>query len=100
MRSTRPEVTHMDSDETLSSTGRWIAGAVFVAMIVDGMDLQMVSLALSSITKELHLSTVSAGALGTYTLAGMGIGGVIAGRLADRVGRMRVIRWAVITFTV
>jgi AAHS family cis,cis-muconate transporter-like MFS transporter len=89
-----------DPGETLSSTGRWVAAAVFVAMVVDGMDLQMLSLALSSITKELHLSTVSAGALGTYTLIGMGIGGVLAGRLSDRVGRLRVIRWAVMIFTV
>jgi AAHS family cis,cis-muconate transporter-like MFS transporter len=86
-------------EETLSSTGTWIAAAVFVAMVVDGMDLQMLSLALSSITKELHLSTVAAGALGTYTLAGMGVGGVLAGRLSDLVGRMKVIRWAVVIFT-
>jgi AAHS family cis,cis-muconate transporter-like MFS transporter len=89
-----------DADEGLSPTGRWIAAAVFVAMVVDGMDLQMLSLALSSISREMHLSAVSAGALGTYTLIGMGIGGVLAGRLSDRVGRMRVIRWAVLTFTV
>lgn len=89
-----------DQEGTLTSTGRWIAAAVFVAMVVDGMDLQMLSLALSSITKELHLSPVSAGALGTYTLAGMGIGGVLAGRLSDRLGRLRVIRWAVVVFTV
>jgi AAHS family cis,cis-muconate transporter-like MFS transporter len=89
-----------DQEGTLTSTGRWIAAAVFVAMVVDGMDLQMLSLALSSITKELHLSPVTAGALGTYTLAGMGVGGVLAGRLSDRVGRLRVIRWAVIVFTV
>jgi len=89
-----------DQEGTLTQAGRWIAAAVFVAMVVDGMDLQMLSLALSSITKELHLSTVSAGALGTYTLAGMGVGGVLAGRLSDRVGRLRVIRWAVVVFTI
>ena len=43
---------------------------------------------------------MSAGALGTYTLAGMGVGGVLAGRLSDRVGRLRVIRWAVVVFTI
>src|SRR3954451_3182418 len=84
-----------DADGKLTSAGRWIAAAVFVAMVVDGMDLQMLSLSLSSISRELHLSPVSAGALGTYTLAGMGVGGVVAGWLADRVGRLRVIRWAV-----
>jgi AAHS family cis,cis-muconate transporter-like MFS transporter len=89
-----------DADDRLTATGRWIAAAVFVAMVVDGMDLQMLSLALSSIAKELHLSPISAGALGTYTLAGMGVGGVLAGRLSDRVGRLRVIRWAVVIFTI
>ena len=44
-------------------------------MVVDGLDLQMLALALPSLTSELHLSSVSAGALSTYTLAGMGIGG-------------------------
>ncbi len=89
-----------DAEETLSPAGRWIAAAIFVAMVVDGMDLQVLSLSLSSIAKELDLSSVSAGALGTYTLAGMGVGGVAAGRLSDRIGRMRVIRWAVLTFTI
>ena len=89
-----------DVKETLTPAGRWVATAVFIAMVVDGMDLQMLSLALSSISKELQLSTVSAGALGTYTLAGMGVGGVLAGRLADRIGRMRVIQLAVIAFTI
>lgn len=73
---------------------------IFVAMVVDGMDLQMLSLALPSLTKELGLSSVAAGALGTYTLAGMGFGGIVAGRLADRVGRARVTWWSVFTFTV
>jgi AAHS family cis,cis-muconate transporter-like MFS transporter len=80
-------------------TTRIILFGVFVAMVVDGMDLQMLSLALPSISKELLLSGVRAGALGTYTLAGMGIGGVIAGWLSDRVGRIRVVWWSVATFS-
>ena len=50
----------------------------------------MLALALPSISKELQLSSVSAGALSTYTLLGMGIGGVLAGWLSDRIGRVRV----------
>jgi AAHS family cis,cis-muconate transporter-like MFS transporter len=69
-------------------------------MVVDGMDLQMLSIALPSISKEFALSGVSAGALGTYTFLGMGIGGVFAGWLSDRIGRIRVTWWAVVTFTV
>src|SRR3954454_9971269 len=72
---------------------------VFVALVVDGMDLQMLALALPSISTELHLSSVSAGALSTYTLFGMGIGGVMAGWLADRIGRVRVVWWAALAFS-
>src|SRR3954451_18516535 len=73
--------------------------AVFVALLIDGMDLQMLALSLSSISKELHLSTVAAGALSSYTLLGMGLGGVFAGWLADRIGRVRVVQYSVLTFT-
>jgi AAHS family cis,cis-muconate transporter-like MFS transporter len=85
--------------ESMSGSGRAAMIGVFVAMVVDGMDLQMLSLALPSLTEELHLSSVKAGALSTYTLLGMGIGGVLAGRLSDRLGRIRVTWWAVLTFT-
>jgi AAHS family cis,cis-muconate transporter-like MFS transporter len=84
----------------MDRTGRTVALGVFVALLVDGMDLQMLSLALPSLMSELGLSSVSGGALGTYTLTGMGIGGILAGRLADRIGRVAVTWWAVATFTV
>jgi AAHS family cis,cis-muconate transporter-like MFS transporter len=86
--------------DTIERQRTIIVVGVFVALLVDGMDLQMLSLALPNISAELHLSTVSAGALVTYTLLGMGIGGVIAGWLADRIGRVRVVWWAVLVFSV
>src|SRR4051794_16331792 len=85
---------------SLDRTALLVVLGVFVALVVDGMDLQMLALALPSIGTELHLSSVSAGALSTYTLLGMGIGGVLAGWLADRIGRVRVVWWAVLTFSV
>jgi MFS transporter, AAHS family, cis,cis-muconate transporter len=85
--------------ESLGRTRTVVAIAVFVALVVDGMDLQMLALALPSISGELQLSRVGAGALGTYTLLGMGIGGVLSGWLADRIGRVRVVWWSVLTFT-
>ena len=89
----------MPAHESLDQTGKVVALAVFVALVVDGMDLQMLALVLPSLTKELQLSSVMAGALSTYTLLGMGIGGILAGWLADRIGRVRVTWWAVFTFT-
>jgi AAHS family cis,cis-muconate transporter-like MFS transporter len=85
--------------ESLDRTGRLVIVGVFVALVVDGMDLQILALALPSIAGDLHLSSVSAGALSTYTLLGMGIGGILAGWLADRIGRVRVVWWAVLIFS-
>jgi AAHS family cis,cis-muconate transporter-like MFS transporter len=79
--------------------GTLVVVAVFAALLVDGMDLQMLALALPNISRELQLSSVSAGALSTYTLLGMGIGGGFAGWLSDRVGRVRVVWWAVFVFS-
>ncbi len=89
----------MNASESLDRSGRLVIVGVFVALVVDGMDLQILALALPSITSDLHLSSVSAGALSTYTLLGMGIGGVLAGWLADRIGRVRVVWWAVLIFS-
>jgi len=89
----------VSTTDSFDRTGLLVIVGVFVALLVDGMDLQMLALALPSITKDLQLSTVRAGALSTYTLLGMGIGGVLAGWLADRVGRVRVVWWAVLIFS-
>ena len=90
----------ISQNDSMDKTGKRIAVAVFVALVVDGMDLQMLALALSSISKEFQISSILAGALGTYTLLGMGIGGIAAGWLSDRFGRVRVTWWAIVTFTV
>jgi MFS transporter, AAHS family, cis,cis-muconate transporter len=84
----------------MNRTGTLVTIGVFVALVVDGMDLQMLSIALPSISKELGLSSIRAGALGTYTFLGMGIGGIAAGWLADRIGRVRVTWWSVLVFTI
>ena len=47
------------SYDSLDHTGKLVAVAVFVALLVDGMDLQMLALSLPAISKELRLSSVS-----------------------------------------
>ena len=87
------------TSDSLDRSAILVAVGVFVALVVDGMDLQMLALALPSISKDLHVSSVMAGALSTYTLLGMGIGGIVAGWLSDRLGRARIVWWAVLIFT-
>lgn len=77
----------------------FVITAVTLAMVADGIDLQVLALALPVLMKDLQISTVLAGMLGTYTLIGMGIGGIAAGWAADRIGRVRVIRWSVLIFS-
>src|SRR4051794_20693685 len=96
----RRTVRRVITSRSLGRTRTVVAIAVFVALVVDGMDLQMLALALPSISSELQLSAVAAGALGTFTLLGMGVGGMLSGWFADRVGRVRVVWWSVLTFTV
>ena len=85
--------------DSFDRTGKKVALGVFVALVVDGMDLQMLSLALPSLTKELQLTSVMAGALSTFTLIGMGVGGLLGGWLSDRIGRVAVTWWAVLVFS-
>ena len=85
--------------EKMDKIGKTVAFAVFVALVVDGMNLQTLPLALPSLMKEMSFSSTMAGALATYTLIGMGIGGVFAGWLADRIGRVKVSFWSIAIFS-
>lgn len=87
-------------NDSMDKTGKRVAAAIFVALVVDGMNLQMLALTLTDISRDMKVSAILAGALGTYTLIGMGIGGVIAGWLSDRFGRVRITWWSILTFTV
>ena len=86
--------------DSMDMAGKRIALAVFIALVVDGMDIQMLALALSNISKDMKISPVLAGALGTFTLVGMGVGGILAGWLSDRFGRIKVTCWATLIFSV
>ena len=92
-------MANADSTVNLDGATKRVLVAMFLAMIVDGMALQVLALALPSIMKDLNLSNIVGGSLATWTLAGMGVGGILGGWLSDRVGRMRVCFWCLILFT-
>lgn len=74
--------------------------AGFLGLMVDGMDLMFLSYSLPSLTKEFQLTSVQAGSLGSYSLFGMAIGGLLGGWAADRYGRVRVVVWTILVFSV
>ena len=56
-------------------------------LLADGVDLAFLAYSLTSIKAEFNLTTVQAGALGSWSL----VGGVIGGWACDRFGRVKVI---------
>lgn len=71
----------------------------FLALLVDGADIALLSYSLTSLKQEFGLTGIQAGALGSWTLAGMAIGGFFGGWACDRFGRVRVIVLAITLFS-
>ncbi len=80
----------------------WITVFIFgfLGLMIDGADMMFLSYSLSSIKKDFGLTTVEAGMLGSVTMAGMAIGGIIGGWAADRFGRVKTVVWTFVLFSV
>ena len=65
---------------------------------MDGFDLLILGFILGPLAAGLHLSRPEAGSLITWTLVGAVIGGLTAGALSDRYGRVRVLSWTILVF--
>lgn len=72
----------------------------FLALVVDGADVMMLSLSLSKITADFGLTSVQAGMLGTVTILGMGLGGICGGWASDKFGRVKAISASVFLFSI
>ncbi|WP_299184876.1 MFS transporter [uncultured Psychrobacter sp.] len=71
----------------------------FLVLLCDGADIGILAFTLSSLKLEFGLTNVQAGALGSWSLLGMAIGGFFGGWACDRFGRVRVIVIATATFS-
>jgi len=80
----------------------WIVVLIsgFLGLMVDGMDLMFLSYSLPSLMQDLQLSKAQAGSLASYSLLGMALGGVFGGWAADRFGRVRVVVWTIVVFSI
>ncbi|MGY4638813.1 MFS transporter [Pseudomonas sp. TE24901] len=72
----------------------------FLGLLIDGADLMLLSYSLSSLKAEFGLTSVEAGSLGSFTLAGMAIGGIYGGWACDRFGRVKTVVWSILLFSV
>ena len=62
----------------------------------DAMDTGIISFIMPLLTKEWHLTGTEIGMLGSVGLLGMAIGAVLAGALADHIGRKKIITWTML----
>jgi MFS family permease len=74
--------------------------AAGLGWMLDAFDVMLYSLVVAFIMRDLHMSKQIAGLLNTLTLLASGIGGVLFGFIADRVGRTRALMLSILTYSV
>ncbi|CAB1215507.1 MFS transporter [Acinetobacter bouvetii] len=72
----------------------------FVSLVIDGVDIMLLSFSLTSLKAEFGLSSFQAGMLGSSSLAGMALGGITGGWACDKFGRVKTIAWSVVFFSI
>jgi MFS family permease len=85
---------------TMSQPGRRAFFGAFGGYGLDSFDFQVLPLALPAIAAYFSISTGQSGLLTTVTLVVSALGGVLAGILADRTGRVRTLQLTVATYTI
>lgn len=72
--------------------------ATFGGWALDGMDVMVYSFVIPTLIAAWHISKGQAGLLGTAALLISAVGGWLAGLLADRLGRVRVLQITILWF--
>jgi MFS family permease len=76
---------------TLSANGKRGFWASAAGWALDAFDFQVLTFGLVAIAAAFHLSGAQRGFVGTVTLLISALGGVLAGMLADRIGRVKTL---------
>ncbi|MBU8828962.1 MFS transporter [Mycolicibacterium goodii] len=72
----------------------------FLCIVVDGLEVTVVSFLPKALKADWGVGTAQLAPAMTAGLIGLGVGALVGGPLGDRIGRRRVISWAVGCFTV
>jgi MFS family permease len=73
--------------------------AAALGWMLDAFDTMLYALVLAHIMGDLGMSKATSGFLATLTLLASGIGGVMFGFLADRIGRKRALMLSILTYS-
>ncbi|MFZ3339538.1 MAG: MFS transporter [Terriglobales bacterium] len=74
--------------------------AASLGWMLDSFDTMLYALVLAYVMRDLGMSKSTAGLLSTLMLLASGIGGIMFGFLADRVGRKRALTFSIVTYSV
>src|SRR5467141_2794096 len=74
--------------------------AAALGWMLDAFDTMLYALVLAHIMRDLGMSKATSGLLYTLTLLASGIGGVLFGFIADRIGRKRALMLSILTYSV
>ncbi|HUM04769.1 MAG TPA: MFS transporter [Terriglobales bacterium] len=74
--------------------------AAALGWMLDSFDAMLYALVLAHVMRDFGMSKATSGLLYTLTLLASGIGGVLFGFLADRIGRKRALMLSILTYSV
>src|SRR6476661_5350957 len=74
--------------------------AAALGWMLDAFDVMLYATAVSYVMRDLGMSKPMAGFLNTLTLIASGLGGMLFGFLADKIGRKRALMLSILTYSV
>jgi AAHS family 4-hydroxybenzoate transporter-like MFS transporter len=84
----------------MSAGQRLLLGLCFAVLMVDGAQTSAIAFVAPALTSDLAISRLALGPVLSVALVGLALGALLAGPLADRVGRKRVLVASVVLFSV
>jgi MFS family permease len=74
--------------------------AASLGWALDAFDVMLYSLVIAHVMTAFGLSKAGAGWLGTFTLFASGLGGLLFGYIADRIGRTKALMVSILTYSI
>jgi MFS family permease len=84
----------------ITSAQRRTLVAAALGWMLDAFDAMLYALVLAHVMRDLGMSKGTAGLLNSLTLLASGIGGVLFGFIADRIGRKRALMASILTYSI
>src|SRR5271155_5361067 len=92
------DVAALLDDSAWSTYQKLLTVFAALAVIFDGFDIQILGFAIPSLIRDWHVSRAAFGPILAVGLAGMALGGPLAGYCGDRFGRRVAIIGCVLAF--